>query len=113
MRRFTKEDIITTDKYLQAFPNNYYKTDVIVNGTMFYWRDKTIYPPTKHSEIIISGHSDYPITDYQHTYFIANDFQDLKNKVISYSENMTKKFYCRYNSLTNTVFIDRAIRRND
>ena len=63
MRRFTKEEIITTDKYLKAFPNDYYKTDVIVNGTMFYWRDRTIYPPTHNLKMIISGHSDYPITD--------------------------------------------------
>ena len=29
---FTKEYIITTDKYYNAFPNFYYKTDVIFNN---------------------------------------------------------------------------------
>lgn len=63
MRRFTKEDIITTDKYLKAFPHHYYKTDVVrLKGSMV-WRDKVVHPPTPHSEMIISGHSDYAITD--------------------------------------------------
>ena len=27
-----KEDIITTDRYLQAFPNDYFKVDAVVNS---------------------------------------------------------------------------------
>ena len=59
----TKEDIITTDKYYNAFPHLYYKADVIILGTEFNWRDNIITPPDKNLQIIISGHSDYAITD--------------------------------------------------
>ena len=61
----------------------------------------------------VAAVTDFPITDYQHTYFVAKDFQDMKQKMIAYAENMRKPFLCRYNSVTNTVFIDRAVRRND
>jgi hypothetical protein len=59
----SKEDIITTDKYLQAFPNNYNKMDVITCNSSMIWRGNHIYPPDKNLQILITGHSDYPITD--------------------------------------------------
>lgn len=58
----SKDDIITSDKYLNAFPSNYHKTDIVVSKTQTLWRNKMSYPPNKES-IIISGHSDYGITD--------------------------------------------------
>ena len=64
-----KEDIITTDKFLEAFPEAYYKTDVIVNNNPIIWRNKQIYPPAKDLPIIISGHSDYSIQDKEVEYF--------------------------------------------
>ena len=59
----SKEDIITTDKYLQEFPNNYHKTDVIFNNSSMIWRDNHINPPNKNLPLLVTGHSDYPITD--------------------------------------------------
>jgi hypothetical protein len=59
----TKDDIITTDKYLQAFPKNYFKTDTIVNKSPCVWRNTLVSPPSKDLTLIISGHSDYGITD--------------------------------------------------
>jgi hypothetical protein len=64
-----KEDIITTDKYLEAFPETYYKTDVIVNKETMIWRNQTIYPPEKYLPILISGHSDYSIQDKDVEYY--------------------------------------------
>lgn len=55
-------EIITSDKYLEAFPSNYFKTDCIVQKNTIYWRGKPLSPPNKES-IIISGHSDYGITN--------------------------------------------------
>jgi len=65
----TKEDIITTDKYLEAFPSNYFKTDCIIHNSAMWWRNTLINPPPKNSNLIISGHSDYGITDKEVEYF--------------------------------------------
>jgi hypothetical protein len=62
---FTKDDIITTDKYYNNFKNIYFKTDAIVNNNIFNWRGINVYPPTKHMDVIISGHSDFGIHDSQ------------------------------------------------
>jgi hypothetical protein len=59
----TKEDIITTDKYYNSFPSLYYKTDAMFLNISFDWRGIIVNPPGKNLKIIISGHSDYPITD--------------------------------------------------
>jgi len=56
---FVKDDIITTDKYFQAFPNLYYKIDVITHNSPINWRGNVVYPPTVDLPIIISGHGDY------------------------------------------------------
>jgi hypothetical protein len=60
---FTKQDFITTDRILEAFPEHYYKTDVIVSHQPMNYRGKTFNPPQNSLPIIISGHSDYAITD--------------------------------------------------
>jgi hypothetical protein len=60
---FTKDDIITTDKYLYAFNDIYYKTDVLYNNSPIKWRNKVHHPPSKNMDIIITGHSDYDIND--------------------------------------------------
>ncbi len=60
---FEKEDIITTDKYLHAFPTQYYKIDVIINNSNMNWRGTMIHPPIVDLPIIISGHGDYPVDD--------------------------------------------------
>ena len=60
---FTKDDIITTDKYLYAFNDIYYKTDVLYNNSSIKWRNKVHHPPSKNMDIIITGHSDYYIND--------------------------------------------------
>jgi len=65
----SKEDIITSDKYLEAFPSNYFKTDCIIHNSTMWWRNKLINPPPKNSNLIISGHSDYGITDKEFEFF--------------------------------------------
>ena len=51
------------------------------------------------------------ITTYQPTYSVAESLTDAKNKLIRFSETLSKPFYARYNNLTNTVRVDRAVRR--
>lgn len=60
---WTLEDVLCTDRYLEAFPNNYVKTDVFYNYTPIHWRGKQIFTPSSTQTLIISGHSDYPLTD--------------------------------------------------
>jgi hypothetical protein len=60
---WTLEDVLCTDRYLEAFPNNYSKTDVFYHYPPIGWRGKQVYPPPSTQNLIISGHSDYPITD--------------------------------------------------
>jgi len=60
---FEKKDIITTDKYFQAFPKHYFKCDVITTHSPINWRGNIIYPPKVNLPIIISGHGDYPVDD--------------------------------------------------
>jgi hypothetical protein len=64
-----KDDIITSDKFLNNFPEHYYKLDVIINKKKIIWRGKEKYPPSKYLKIIISGHSDYSISDETYNYY--------------------------------------------
>lgn len=57
------EDIITTDKYLAAFPNYYWKTDVFYSKRPILWRGRVQTLPPKGLPLVIVGHSDYPLTD--------------------------------------------------
>jgi phenylalanine-4-hydroxylase len=60
---------------------------------------------------VVASTTKYPITTYQPTYFVAESLTDAKNKLIRFSETLSKPFYARYNNLTNTVWVDRAVRR--
>lgn len=66
-------DVITTDKYLSAFPNNYFKTDVFYANHPLVWRGTMAPLPQSNIDIIIAGHSDYPIT-----YDIAQRYPSTK-----------------------------------
>jgi hypothetical protein len=61
--KWTLDDVLCTDRYLEAFPNNYSKTDVFYHYPPISWRGKQVYPPSSTQTLIVSGHSDYPITD--------------------------------------------------
>lgn len=76
---FSKDDIICTDKYLNYFLENYYKTDVIYLNHPIHWRDKTVYPPNKNMDLIISGHSDYSILDNHVEYFSPKTWFTVNN----------------------------------
>lgn len=56
------DDVITTDRYLAAFPRDYYKTVVFYHGAIV-WRGRYHAPPSSPRDRIIAGHADYPITD--------------------------------------------------
>jgi hypothetical protein len=57
-----KEDIITTDGYLRAFPNDYFKIDAVVERAPIEWRGSTHKPPPAERHVLITGHGDSGVT---------------------------------------------------
>lgn len=45
----------------------------------------------------------YPITEYQPVYFVADSFEDAKEKVRSYASKLNRPFSVRYNAYTESV----------
>jgi len=66
---FKIQDIICGDKFYNSFPDNYYHSDCIVFNKTINWRGKVLNPPAKGQDIIVTGHSDYGITNELVQYF--------------------------------------------
>lgn len=61
---WTKDDIITSDRILAAFPTNYHKMDVFYSGGRpILWRGRSVRYPPQTETLIVTGHSDFPIVD--------------------------------------------------
>jgi len=52
-----------------------------------------------------TGVQDYPITEYQPIYYVAESFQDAKDKLMKYAETIPRPFGVRYNPYTLNVEI--------
>ena len=59
----------------------------------------------------VAGVTPFPITKYQNTYFVAESLADAKMKMRQYCEDLKKPFHARYNSLSETIWVDRAVKR--
>lgn len=59
----------------------------------------------------VASMTDFPITTYQPTYFVADGLADAKLKLRQFCEEMSKPFHARYNALTGGVWVDRAHKR--
>lgn len=60
---WSRSDIITTDRYLESFPEHYYKMDALTYGRPVQFRERMCSPPSVRETLLVTGHSDYPITD--------------------------------------------------
>lgn len=58
----------------------------------------------------VAGHTAYPITDYQPLYFVADSLASAKVRMRDYCESIRKPFHARYNTLTNSIWVDRAVK---
>lgn len=58
----------------------------------------------------VASATSYPICSYQPTYFVAENLADAKLKMREFCEQIKKPFHARYNSLTNTIWVDRAVK---
>jgi phenylalanine-4-hydroxylase len=61
----------------------------------------------------VASKQDFPITTYQPVYFLAESLQDAKMKMRRFCEDLPRPFFARYNSQTQTIFIDRPVHRKD
>lgn len=55
----------------------------------------------------------FPITEFQPVYFVASSLKDAKNQMRRFCETMPRPFYARYNDLTESIWVDRAIKTSD
>ena len=56
---------------------------------------------------------EFPITEYQPRYFVAESLQDAKARMQEYCRRLARPFYARYNSATESIWVDRAVKRGD
>lgn len=59
----------------------------------------------------VASRQDFPITTYQPVYFLAESLQDAKQRMRRYCEDLHRPFFALHNAQTNTVHIDRPVRR--
>lgn len=56
-----------------------------------------------------AGEQDYPITEYQPVYYLADSFEDAKLKMKEYSDSFARPFNVRYNPYTQSLDVDGNI----
>ncbi|XP_014252769.1 protein henna [Cimex lectularius] len=60
-------------------------------------------PVLKSFDPPVTALQTYPITEYQPVYFVAESFDDAKEKMIKYAEIIPRNFGVRYNAYTQSV----------
>ncbi|KAL1130874.1 hypothetical protein AAG570_012115 [Ranatra chinensis] len=60
-------------------------------------------PQLKPFDPPVTALQKYPITEYQPIYFIAESFEDAKEKMIKYAQTIPRPFDVRYNPYTQSV----------
>ncbi len=55
---------------------------------------------------------DFPITEYQPRYFVAESLQQAKTRMQRYCRTLARPFYARYNPASESIWVDRAVRRS-
>lgn len=68
-------------------------------------------PEIKPWDPVVAAAQDFPITSYQPVYFLAESLQDAKLKMRKYCRELGRPFFAMYNAQTETVHIDRPVRR--
>jgi len=68
-------------------------------------------PEIKNWDPSIAAAQEFPITTYQPTYFLAESLQDAKDQMRQYCEGLPRPFFAQYNARTETIHIDRPVKR--
>lgn len=62
----------------------------------------------------VAADTEYPITDYQPVYFVAEGLADVKARMHKFIDNdIHRGFHVRWDSVTQSVTVDRAVQRNE
>ena len=59
----------------------------------------------------VAAERPFPITRYQPLYFVADSLHDAKVRMREFCETLPRPFYARYNAATESIWVDRAVRR--
>lgn len=59
----------------------------------------------------VASRQEFPITTYQPVYFLAESLQDAKLKMRRFCEDLPRPFFALHNPQTDSVFIDRPVKR--
>jgi phenylalanine-4-hydroxylase len=62
-------------------------------------------PELRPFDPLKTGVQDYPITEYQPVYYVAESFLDAKEKLMAYAATIPRPFGVRYNAYTDSVEI--------
>ncbi|SPQ97502.1 unnamed protein product (mitochondrion) [Plasmodiophora brassicae] len=57
----------------------------------------------------VAAQTEYPITTYQPTYFLASSFDDATAKMRDFADSLPRPFQVRYNAMTQALEVDRNI----
>ena len=60
----------------------------------------------------VAALQEFPITTYQPTYFLASSLGDAKQRMRAFCEGLPRPFFALYNAQTQSVHIDRPVRRS-
>jgi phenylalanine-4-hydroxylase len=60
----------------------------------------------------VASKTNFPITTFQPTYFMAESVQDAKDRMRAFCEDLPRPFFALLNPQTSTVHIDRPVRRS-
>eukprot|EP00543_Licmophora_paradoxa_P002484 CAMPEP_0202454932 /NCGR_PEP_ID=MMETSP1360-20130828/12574_1 /ASSEMBLY_ACC=CAM_ASM_000848 /TAXON_ID=515479 /ORGANISM="Licmophora paradoxa, Strain CCMP2313" /LENGTH=292 /DNA_ID=CAMNT_0049074383 /DNA_START=507 /DNA_END=1385 /DNA_ORIENTATION=+ len=76
-----------------------------------FHQDCSTRPEIKDWDPAVAAYQEFPITTYQPVYFLAASLQDAKEKMRRFCEDLPRPFFALYNTQTNSVHIDRPVRR--
>lgn len=68
-------------------------------------------PEIKDWDPAVAATQEFPITTYQPVYFLAGSLGDAKQRMREYCEGLQRPFFALHNAQTDTVHIDRPVRR--
>ena len=63
--------------------------------------------------LIAADYVDFPISEMQPTYFVAESFESAKDKINDYCNNISRPFNVSFNVKTQTIEVDRKIKTRD
>ena len=58
-----------------------------------------------------AAEQDFPITEYQPIYFVADSLQQAKQRMSKFCKAQSRPFYARYNPVSEHIWVDRAVTR--